>query len=73
PPAHEGVAALKTRLEEAYAEGSGARLSRLLEDVQTRNDAALLERIERNIFSFWPQLVERLRAQLNADYIEIES
>ena len=73
PPAAEGIDALKTRLASAYNDGPGARLARLLDDLEARNDPALIERIENNIFRFWPDLTERLAAQLNADYVEIDT
>lgn len=73
PPAGDGVATLKERLEEAYTDGPGARLAALLGDVQTAGDPALIDRIEKNIFLYWPALTERLAAQLNADYVDIEA
>lgn len=72
PPAVEGVEALETRLSEAYDEGPAARLADLLKQIDT-NDAAQLALLEENIFAFWPQLVSLLRAQMNADYIELET
>lgn len=73
PPAAEGVSNLKSRLEEAYSEGPGARLAALLGRVEAADDPALVSRIERNIFLYWPALTERLAAQLNADYVEIDT
>ncbi len=73
PPAAEGISTLKTRLDEAYADGPGARLGALLGNIEAANDPALVERIERNIFRYWPALTERLAAQLNADYVEVDT
>ena len=73
PPAAEGIAELKTRLADAYDEGSGAQLAALLERVEAASDPALIERIETNLFRYWPALTDRLAAQLNADYVEIET
>ena len=73
PSAAEGVDDLKSRLEEAYGEGPGAQLAALLERVEAANDPALIDRIERNIFLYWPALTERLAAQLDAEYVEIET
>ena len=73
PSTEEGIQKLKTRLDETYSTGPGARLASLLGQVEAANDAALINRIENNIFSFWPQMVDRLAAQFNADYVEIDN
>ncbi len=73
PPAKDGVAALKTRLSEAYADGAGARLAALLDDVENAGDPELIARVEANIFRYWSALTDRLSAQLNADYVEIDT
>ncbi len=73
PSAAEGVGELKTRLDEAYSDGPGADLAALLARVQSADDTSLVERIEQNIFLYWPALAERLAAQLNADYVEVET
>ena len=73
PPASDGVMALKDRLQTAYGDGPGARLASLLIDLQAKNDPATYARLEENIFAFWPDLVALLRAQMNADYVEIEN
>ncbi len=72
PPAADGVAALQARLSEAYADGPGARLAALLARID-QNDEAQLALLQDNIFAFWPQLTSLLRAQMNADYIEIDT
>lgn len=73
PAAAEGVAALADRLSEAYADGPGAELAALLAQLQAREGDAGLQRLEENIFTFWPDLIERLRLQFNADFIEIDT
>lgn len=72
PAAADGVQALETRLTEAHSEGSGARLAELLARLDTSNEAQLAL-LEENIFAFWPELVSLLRAQMNADYIDIDT
>ncbi|MEM8772718.1 MAG: MMPL family transporter [Pseudomonadota bacterium] len=72
PPAAEGVDALKKRLDAAYSDGAGARLSALLDDLAQDSDGAI-EALEHNIFLYWTQLTDRLAAQLNADFIEIDA
>ncbi|MFQ5562228.1 MAG: MMPL family transporter [Parvularculaceae bacterium] len=71
PPTGDGVATLLARLKEAHPDGPGKRLAGLLDDLQSRDDPAMLTRVEENIFAFWPQLVDRLDDQLNADFIDI--
>jgi len=70
PAIRAGADALKTRLEAAHADGSPAR--RLAAALAASDDAALAK-AEQNIFAFWPSLVERLRDQLNADYVGIDT
>jgi len=73
PPAGDGLATLRARLDEAYTDGPGARLAALLREVENASDPALVARIEQNIFQFWPALTDRLAAQLNADYVELDT
>lgn len=68
-----GAAALEARLTEKYAEGPGARLAGLLKRVREEGASTTATAIEENIFAFWPPLIERLRAQFNADYVDIDS
>lgn len=68
-----GAETLRARLDEAYQAGPGARLGDLLSEALDKGDDAALRRLEENIFLFWPQLVDRLRAQLNADYVGMET
>ncbi len=70
PEARAGAEKLKARLEGAYPEGTQAR--RLAAALGAANDDAL-SKAESNIFAYWPALVERLRAQINADFVEIET
>lgn len=70
PAARDGAGKLAARLEAAHAEGTpGRRLSAALWQA---SDETLL-RAEKNIFAYWPALVERLRTQFNADYVEIDT
>jgi hypothetical protein len=72
PNAHDSAGKLMARLEAAYEEGTPARrLAKALGGV--RNDAAALDNAERNIFAYWPSLVERLRDQFNADYVDADA
>ncbi len=73
PNTGDGIAALQSRLAEAYSDGSGARLASLLSDVQAANSPELTQSLQDNIFVFWPQLIDLLRSQMNADYIDIDS
>ncbi|MEX6633938.1 MMPL family transporter [Hyphococcus lacteus] len=68
PDAQIGINKLQQRLKIAYTDGSGARLSQLLDTIEGHEEI-----LEENIFAFWPQLITQLRTQLNADYIEIET
>lgn len=68
-----GALALETRLSEKYSDGPGARLAGLLRRVREEGGADAIQKIEANIFAFWPQLIDRLRAQLNASYVDIDS
>jgi len=68
-----GAQKLVVRLSEAYEDATaGERLARQLEVALSRNDPAILARIESNIFAYWPQLVARLRLQLQADYVDLD-
>jgi hypothetical protein len=69
-PGGAGAAALQARLLEAYSEGPGARLANALKNLH--EDPAASALVEDNIFAFWPQLVERLREQMQAGYVEID-
>lgn len=71
-PARTGIEQLQTRLNDAYSEGSATRLAGLLNRLQNADDD-VIARVEKNIFLYWPQLTDRLSAQLNADYVEIET
>ena len=73
PPAADGVATLIERLNDAYEDGPGARLASALTQLRAENDAAAYALLEENIFAFWPDLTDRLRAQMNADIIELET
>ncbi|WP_411820487.1 MMPL family transporter [Hyphococcus formosus] len=68
PDAASGIETLRQRLDAAYSEGSGARLSAALADLNGRE-----ELLEANVFAFWPQLITQLRTQMNADYIDIDT
>lgn len=72
PPAGDGVASLRSRLTDAYSSGPGDQLRVALDRIDI-DDPAQLERLQQNIFAYWPQLVEQLRDQLQADYVEIDS
>ncbi|MGF1543352.1 MAG: MMPL family transporter [Parvularculaceae bacterium] len=66
------AAALSARLASAHAGGSPAgRLSRALTDARERPGA--LARADAAIFAYWPQLIDRLSRQLNADYVETDA
>ena len=67
----EGYRLLSARLQDAYADETPLRLAALLD--AARRDEAAMARIEAEIFRFWPHLVERLRAQFNADYVELDT
>jgi len=73
PNAKQGATELRDRLQEAYSDGEPARLATLLTEAIDSADPAAMMRIEQNIFAFWPHLVEQLRSQLNADYVEIDA
>lgn len=68
-----GALALETRLVEKYSEGPGARLAGLLKRAREEAGPNAMAEIEQNIFAFWPPLIDRLRAQLNAAEIDIDS
>lgn len=73
PPSGKGITTLLTRLRESHADGPGKHLAGLLQNLQDRNDPALLTQVENNIFRFWPQMIDRLRSQMNADYVDIDA
>lgn len=72
PTPEAGVAALAERLREAARGGSSAALAARLSLLQSENDASAYMLLQQNIFAYWPQLIERLSAQFNADYISID-
>jgi hopanoid biosynthesis associated RND transporter like protein HpnN len=72
PSAEAGARALKARLEGAYDAASPAgrlavALGAALESPQ--NFAA----IEKHIFAYWPALIARLKDQLGADFVDVET
>lgn len=70
PASRDGAGKLAARLEAAHAEGTpGRRLAKALSQASDET----LSRAERNIFAYWPALVERLRAQFNADHVGIDT
>jgi len=72
PTAQAGAALLKTRLEAAYDRNSPAgRLAVALE--RSLDDPQSLVAVEQNIFAYWPALISRLRDQLGADYIDVDT
>jgi hypothetical protein len=70
PSAADGAAALKSRLEAAYAEGTPARRLAAALNAAAK-DADALAKAETNIFAYWPPLVALLREQFNVDYVDI--
>lgn len=73
PSSDEGVTTLTDRLNSAYSDGAASKLAGLLTQLQGSEHEAERALLEENIFRFWPDLIERLRAQINADFIEIET
>jgi len=73
PAAADGAARLRERLAAAYTHGPGARLAVLLRELDAASDPQAYARLQENIFAFWPQLTTRLKDQLQADYIEMET
>ncbi len=69
----DGVAALTARLDEAHESGAGARLAALLKELQAANDPAAVARLQENVFRFWPPLVDLLRVQMTADYVDYDA
>ncbi|MEE2692251.1 MAG: efflux RND transporter permease subunit [Pseudomonadota bacterium] len=67
----EGAGALEARLEAAYKDGPAAQLAALLGEA--KGDAEALARVEENVFRFWPALIDRLKLQFNADYVDLDS
>ena len=51
-PASDGVTALRQRLAVAYTEGPGARLGKLLEELEAANDPSKLDVLQENIFAY---------------------
>lgn len=71
PSAMDGASALVSRLKAREAGTPDRRLADALESALA--DPSQFVLIEKNIFAYWPALVERLRAQFNADFIDIAS
>jgi hopanoid biosynthesis associated RND transporter like protein HpnN len=70
PDIRDGAGKLAARLATAHAEGTpGRRLAAVLSQASD----ATLARAEKDIFAYWPALVERLRTQFNADFVEIDT
>lgn len=70
PDTPAGAARLQARLQSAYEEGTPAR--RLAAALGAAEDDTLTK-AEANIFAYWPHLVERLRDQFNADFVDIDA
>lgn len=72
PGAAEGAAELRARLESAYGEGTPAR--RLAAALAAIGDNPVaLEKVDANIFAYWPALIERLKDQFNAEFVDISA
>lgn len=72
PSAEDGARRLKARLEAAYDDTSPAR--RLAVALGGALDSpARFAAIEDAVFAHWPQLIARLRDQLTADYVDLET
>lgn len=72
PSAEAGARALKARLDGAYDAASEAgRLAVALGAALESPDK--FAAIEKNIFAYWPALIARLKDQLAADYVDVES
>jgi hypothetical protein len=72
PSAEAGASALKLRLESAYDATSPAGRLAVALSAALQNPANFTA-IEKNIFAYWPALIARLRDQLGADYVDIET
>lgn len=73
PPAREAAGDLASTLDEAETGPAGRRLAERLDTVLAEDDPALLERIERAVFAYWPQLIGLLGAQMTAEEIALET
>lgn len=72
PSAADGANRLIDRLEAAYADGTPQRrLANALRSALEKD--ASLAKVEANVFAHWPALIERLRDQMNADYVDRDS
>ncbi len=72
PSAADGARALKARLESAYDAASPAgRLAVALGAALEKPDGFAI--IEKNIFAYWPSLITRLRDQLGADHVDLNT
>lgn len=72
PAADAGARALKARLEGAYEGASPA--GRLAVALGAALDSPeKFAAIEANIFAYWPALIARLKDQLAADYVDVET
>lgn len=77
-PDGSGMRALRARLQDSVSEDSAyktgrRRLANALTIVEDRGELELLNRIENQIFRFWPELARSLRDQFNADYIDFDT
>ena len=68
----DGVTMLRDRLKNAYSDGPPLQLAELLDRALSTNDPQVLIKIENNIFMFWPRLIEQLRSQFEADYVDFD-
>ncbi|MBI1366460.1 MAG: MMPL family transporter [Alphaproteobacteria bacterium] len=67
-----GALKLETRLREAHKDGPGARLAQLLREARETARPQTATLIQNNIFAYWPQIVNRLKDQFNAQPITID-
>ncbi len=72
PPAETGAQALKARLDAAYDATSPAGRLAVALGVALQKPQSFAA-IEANIFAYWPALVARLKDQLAADYVDLET
>ena len=71
PPVDVGINNLIARLDEAHQTGPGAELSKALKEVLT-NDASK-NQLQTNIFAYWQPLVDLLKTQMNAGYVDYDT
>lgn len=72
PTATQGANSLIEQLENAPDDIIRRELSSLLKQVISA-DSSQLSKIDRNIFAYWPGLIERLKSQITPDYVDLES